>query len=697
MNKRLMKNEHNITIQIVRIIAMFSIVICHLCNYSNNKLINPLGQFFDVGVFIFIFVSGYLYGNKSIDNVVKWFFKRIKKVWVPAFIFSVFVIFLTMAMTNVIDFKYIYIYLFNLQYFLGGTNGLGHLWFISVIFICYLLVPLFNKYKSIIIDKFKYIILLILPFCFFIGLLSKTFGLLGFYILTFYIGYYIRNKDNFLNYKYSFLIVTLISSVAIRLIGKLLFDNTLFYSTTIVALTHIGITIATFSILTKLLNNFKLNNHILHNLINVLDDLSYYIFIVHYMFIVGPVQIINITDNVLLNLLIYIFVTLVSGYALKIVSNIFLNLKFKNINFINSLQFLEIFLIVIYKYFLAYNFRNNLILYSLILLSGFTCLIILFNKRKIIKRRDFIVFCGLSLLSLGTIYILKSVNFVFPLMIAISFYNEDPRKIAKMFFWSLSICFVMTLILNCVNILPDKNLSRLINGVITIRYGLGFMNTAFVMLYYIPICLAYYYGYGYSKKCVIMTLFFGLILFYLCNSRTGIISLVAFEVLIIANEKFKFVKKAASFFTPSMFTIIMALVISFTIISVNIDMTKVNDFLTGRINFNIEFYKNGYFSTLFGVTEKLKLPLDIYYLYPLVRLGIIGCIIFNVLNFISLFRLRKDVSLMIIQLIILLYGLGDANVVVSNINFILSIQTLALINKDNKYFIGGENNEKITE
>lgn len=691
------KIERNISIQIIRIFAMLLIIICHFCNYSTNKFIQPLGQFFDVGVFIFILISGYLYGNKNIKNNFKWIFDRVKKIWLPSFIFSLFVIFLTMAITDVVDLKYVFIYLFNMQYFLGGINGANHLWFISVIIICYLLVPLFHKHKYQVITKFNYIFLFTLIFSIFVGFFSKIYGLLSFYILTFYIGYFIRNNENFFNIRYAFFAISFVIGIIIRLLGKILLDDTLFYVTTIVGITHIIIAVSLFCVLYKLFNKLSYKQEdLVYKIINFFDNLSYYIFIVHYMFIVGPVSIMDITNNVVVNLLIYSFMIVASAYALRIVTDTFTKINYKKINFLSTLQFLEIFLIVLYKYFLVYNFRNNLILYSLILLSGITCLVILFNKRKMIKRNDFIIFCILSLLSLGTIIVLKSVNFVFPLMIAISFYNESPKKIAKMFFWTLSIGFVMTLILNCVNILPDKNLSRLINGVITIRYGLGFVNTAFVMLYYIHICLAYYCGYGYSKKCLLMTLFFGLILFYLCNSRTGLISLLAFETLIIFNQYFKISKKIFSIFTPAMFSAIMILVIIFIVISVNFDMSEMNAFLTGRINFITDFYEKGYFATWFGVTEKLTTPLDIYYLYPLIKLGIIGCLVFNVLNFVSLFRLRNDSALMLIEIIILLYGLGDTNVIVSSINFMLSIQALVLINPTNKYFIEGEIDEKET-
>ena len=57
--------KKDVSIQIVRICAMFSILACHLVQELNNSKIAQLAQFFNVGVYIFLFLSGYLYGNKK--------------------------------------------------------------------------------------------------------------------------------------------------------------------------------------------------------------------------------------------------------------------------------------------------------------------------------------------------------------------------------------------------------------------------------------------------------------------------------------------------------------------------------------------------------------------------------------------------------------------------------------------------------
>ena len=685
------KNK-NFAIQIIRVLAMLFIVICHLCNESKNSMISSLGQFFNIGVFIFIFISGFLYGNKNIDNNSKWLFNRLKRIMIPIYIFILFFIFLTSFITEIFHYKFLFIYLFDLQYFLGSVKNAGHLWFCSVIVICYLLLPLMNKYKEKLISNFYPFSILIITISCLVGLVSKSYGLLGFYLLTFYIGYFFKNSINIVKVKYFIPISLIIVGLIFRIIGKYLFDNTLLYETTITALTHIMMTIGIFIFIYKLFNKFKASS-ITQKIINYFDELSYYIYIVHYMFIVGPISVMNITNNFVINLAIFIILTIMSAYVLKICTDIFCNIKLKKINLISLLQFLEIFTIVIYKFLLAYNYRNNWVLYFLIIIAGILFLIIFAFKMKEIRKKDFIIFGLLMLLALITVYILKSVNFIFPLFIALSFYNNDPKKIAKMYFCSLLFGFILTLMLNSINILPDHNVSRMVNGKMFTRYGLGFINTAFVMLYYIFICLSYYYGYGFSKTFALMSSFFGLILFYLCNSRTGLFTLIIFELLLFLNRKFKIIEKTLKFLVPNLFSIFLLLMLLLTICYKFFDISYFNQIFSGRLDFNLWFYEHGYFWSLFGVQTSLNIPLDNYYFYPLIKLGIVGCILFLIIDFKSLYNLRHINSLMIVQFIVLLYGLGDSNVIVSSINFMLSIQAMVLINSKNKYLLKGDVDE----
>lgn len=63
-----MKSKFNPAISFIRVLAMFSIIVGHLCTAYN---INTF-QFGSIGVEIFLFISGFLYGNYQADSWLKW-------------------------------------------------------------------------------------------------------------------------------------------------------------------------------------------------------------------------------------------------------------------------------------------------------------------------------------------------------------------------------------------------------------------------------------------------------------------------------------------------------------------------------------------------------------------------------------------------------------------------------------------------
>lgn len=142
-------------ISILRVIAMLMIVICHVIGYYTFiPGHNHLGQFFNVGVEIFIFISGYLYSNKDIHFTWNFYWKRYKKLCIPSIVWG----FLILCMTKFEAWKEFPVIILNLT----GLNflkdnwgllhefpGMGHTWFLTVIFMCYLMLPMLHRMKSI--------------------------------------------------------------------------------------------------------------------------------------------------------------------------------------------------------------------------------------------------------------------------------------------------------------------------------------------------------------------------------------------------------------------------------------------------------------------------------------------------------------------------------------------------------------------
>ena len=68
-------------LSIMRAFAMVSIVLCHYVHWIER--IAWIGQFLNVGVPVFILISGFLYGHKYISDFKTWFIQRYLKIMIP--------------------------------------------------------------------------------------------------------------------------------------------------------------------------------------------------------------------------------------------------------------------------------------------------------------------------------------------------------------------------------------------------------------------------------------------------------------------------------------------------------------------------------------------------------------------------------------------------------------------------------------
>lgn len=67
---------------------MSSIVICHILQSYDNRW----AFVFNIGVQVFLVLSGYLYGKKVVTDWKKWAVGRLKRVYVPMFLFLIIVL-----------------------------------------------------------------------------------------------------------------------------------------------------------------------------------------------------------------------------------------------------------------------------------------------------------------------------------------------------------------------------------------------------------------------------------------------------------------------------------------------------------------------------------------------------------------------------------------------------------------------------
>lgn len=108
---------------------------CHFFQHYGNEL----AWWFNVGVEVFFIISGFLYGQKEIDNTIDFYKKRMIKIIFPVWIYLLFfTAFMFVVNRSYVSGRNIY------NAFWGSVpyKGLEHLWFVPYIMFCYFITPL---------------------------------------------------------------------------------------------------------------------------------------------------------------------------------------------------------------------------------------------------------------------------------------------------------------------------------------------------------------------------------------------------------------------------------------------------------------------------------------------------------------------------------------------------------------------------
>lgn len=151
------------TVSLVRVLSLLIVVVTHLLSW---KGVNSF-QTSTIGVACFLFISGYLYGGKEINNCIDWMKQRVKRVLVP---FWILILFLTIYLIAVEEYlfaiKQLLETMLNLQgihflikgdYSLGymHLHGISHCWFLSIL-ACVAVIVLRFFLKSIVDESVFY-------------------------------------------------------------------------------------------------------------------------------------------------------------------------------------------------------------------------------------------------------------------------------------------------------------------------------------------------------------------------------------------------------------------------------------------------------------------------------------------------------------------------------------------------------------
>lgn len=334
--------QRSYTISCLRIFSMLLILLCHVIKYytfiPGSSHIN---QFFNVGVQVFLLISGYLQGRKEVVNYGNWMYKKAKRIWLPVIFVVAFDVIMLAIMHTPTDTLTIIMYLLNLHgllflnwNFFGNAiteiPNLGPLWFTTMIMLCYIIIPVLQIINKKCIKESqkpinKCVVLLCVLYAVVLILSAARVVDLS-YILLFIVGYcfgmFSFNKDHTCIKHELLLSVVMVILQFIRVVLRVKYAEFQYYATyTIISHAALGIWIFyTGFFIEKNMPN--LVRKIADNrVLKCFDSYSYFIYLVHGLFCMGiAFNVYIIIDNILVSSLLFISLTLAAAFALRFIT-----------------------------------------------------------------------------------------------------------------------------------------------------------------------------------------------------------------------------------------------------------------------------------------------------------------------------------------------------------------------------------------
>ena len=306
----------------VRAISAALILLCHLTQTHRNPYVVVSSQFFNVGVNIFIVLSGYLFGRLGVKHPYQnWLVKRGKRIFTPYWIFLgiLGIVYLTFHVhTEANNWVFSLIGMQRFSYVLPYAE---HTWFITPILLCYLITPPLDILVCKLLEKPSKCGLWILTACMLVipailGNLpdSAIWANCCFYALAFILGKVWVDRT-----VKPWYIITAIAAVLAAFIFrfgcKFILDETILYNNIIARYTHF---LASFCFL--FLSSWLLNRKP-WKCVQFFSEISFEVYLCHYLFMQSPLSVMALTGSWLVNALIAVILSVVSALILHSMVN----------------------------------------------------------------------------------------------------------------------------------------------------------------------------------------------------------------------------------------------------------------------------------------------------------------------------------------------------------------------------------------
>lgn len=317
------------TISILRFMAMVFIIICHMMQYYNFFLCT----WFNVGVQIFLCISGLLFGMHSMPSDLSLYIKRrFVRIYLSYVILIIPIIILFFIFhSDYISFPLAIKMLFSYDTISGG----GHLWYIPTIMMCYFLSVfywlLYEKIedpKKLLLLTITVLLIQVLIFETFLSYFNSAW--INCYFLGFFLGQ-LRIKG-FRQLKVqiekTIIIIALVSNV-IQITIDYFWPNIPFDGILLGCYhrycnyAHVCLGVAIVILVTHFFRKVDWSdvNHAIRDALDLSDRYSYEIYLIHQFLILGPFSLMSLTNVMFVNVVIIIIGTLLLSIVLKWISD----------------------------------------------------------------------------------------------------------------------------------------------------------------------------------------------------------------------------------------------------------------------------------------------------------------------------------------------------------------------------------------
>lgn len=289
----------------VRALAFILIFILHLV----QTFIPSFAGLLAFALQLFFILSGFIFGKANVCNWGKWLKKRFLRIYCPYLIIllAVVAIYSIGGYTSGLSPKLVIGNLFLAEIFTGYIPGLSQFWFVSVIFICYLITPALQRlrrYKPYMLYCF------IAIFIFF----HIYYHLVPIFISLYGIAYFIASADK--RDKIVIFSLSVATIVFLLMFGNVsLSDFEDHTAPASLIKCSIGIIILYTSI--TVFSKLQLQAN---KIIKVLSKYSYEAYLFHPILIFGPLSLRGITENFALFSVIILVLTYICTFVLYYLS-----------------------------------------------------------------------------------------------------------------------------------------------------------------------------------------------------------------------------------------------------------------------------------------------------------------------------------------------------------------------------------------